>query len=90
MIEFRIVSNGINYRVQWLGKTLFLGRPKWKWLFYYNYDSFWIAEFSSVEEAQKNIDMHLENDTSKKRGYVPIKKGLKNESNSNSKRKRKK
>ena len=72
MKEYRIVTNGLNYRVQWLGKTLILRRPKWYWLYQNTCLGSFIPEFPSILEAQDAIAKSKSQDEAKKRGYVPI------------------
>jgi hypothetical protein len=72
MTEYRIVSNGINYRVQWLGKTWFLRRAKWYWLRQERYTETCIAEFLSKVKAQKAIIACIKREKAKKQGYIPV------------------
>ena len=72
MIEYRIVSNGIDYRIQWLGKSLILRRPKWKWLRCYCYAGDWIAEFNTREEAEAALKVEIKKDEAREHGYQPI------------------
>lgn len=73
MKKYRIVYNGLNYRIQWLGKTFFLRRLKWYWLRYTDYaGDNWIAEFDSREAAHKAIIDHKIRVYAKKQGYKPI------------------
>ncbi len=70
--QFRIVGNGINYRVQWFGKTWFLRRPKWYWLKEYTWAGDYICDFSTSQEAQNAIDEANKQFAAKEQGYVPI------------------
>ena len=72
MAQHRIVSNGIEYRVQWLGKTFFFQKPKWYWVIREDPYGEDIAEFSSSEKAQDAIDKIERRDAADKQGYVPI------------------
>ena len=72
MEKYRIVTNGINYRVQWFGKTFFLRRPKWYYLRSYTYAGDYIPEFTTIIEAQQAIKCAKEQAIAKERGYIPI------------------
>lgn len=72
MRQYRVVTNGINYRVQRLGKTFFLRRPKWYYLREYTYAGDYISVFATKQEAQKAIVVVKKEDAAKKQGYVPI------------------
>jgi hypothetical protein len=72
MKKYHIVSNGLNYRVQWLGKTLILRRPKWYWLKQCTYAGSYIVDFSSKGEAHSAIIQNKVNDFAEKQGYKPI------------------
>ncbi len=70
--QFRIVSNGIDYRVQWLGKTFFLKRSKWYWLRDYTWAGDYIGEFSTTAQAQTAINTFKKQLAAKEQGYIPI------------------
>lgn len=72
MTKYRVVYNGLNYRVQWLGKTWFLRRLKWYWLREYTWVGDYIVEFSSESEARAAIQASTKQNKAKKQGYVPI------------------
>ncbi len=72
MGRYRVVSNGINYRVQWLGKTFLLRRSKWYWLRTYTYAGDYLAEFDTKTEALNAIDVCKKQDEAKKQGYIPV------------------
>lgn len=72
MDKYRIVYNGLNYRIQWLGKTFIFRRPKWYWFKKYTYAGDYIAQFSSREKAHRAIIQNIIEDCAKKQGYVPI------------------
>lgn len=72
MKEYRVVSNGLNYRVQWLGKTRILRRLKWYWLWDYSHAGSYIAEFSYEREAHFAIRVRVQDDKAKKQGYIPV------------------
>lgn len=72
MIKYRIVSNGLNYRVQWLGKTFFLRRLKWYWLKRETYARSYIATFPSSTKAQEAISQCKEVGKADKQGYIPV------------------
>ena len=69
MLAHRVVSDGIKYRVQWLGKTLFLRRLKWYWLRQYSGDL--ISEFDTRPEAERAIVESIKQQKAKKQGFVP-------------------
>ena len=71
MVKYRIVTNGINYRVQWFGKTFFLRRPKWYWLREYTYAGDYICEYLTEQGAKQAIIQAEKQDKAKKMGYVP-------------------
>ncbi len=79
MVNYRILTNGINYRVQWLGKTRLLQRPKWRWLYKHFWDSSYIAEFNTVLEAELAVAEDRKQAEAYKQGYVPIIEGNQNE-----------
>ena len=72
MKDFRVVSNGVKYRVQGLGKTFFLRRLKWYWLREYSYAGDWIVEFDTTAEATRAIEEKRKQDRAKKQGWVAI------------------
>ena len=73
MIEYRIVSNGISWRVQRLCYTFFRKRPIWKWCGFPDCDlGFVIMEFDSLEKAQEWLNSKKKEDAAKERGYLPI------------------
>ncbi len=72
MTEYRVVSNTINFRVQWLSKTLILRRLKWYWVKEYTYAGDFINEFDSVTEAYNAIVRLEKMDIAKKQGYKPV------------------
>lgn len=73
MRQYRILSNGIDYRVQLLGKTFFLKRSKWYWFKEYSYAGGYICEFSTNKEAQIAIDKDKKQFAAKEQGYIPVK-----------------
>lgn len=75
MNKYRVVSNGLNYRAQWLGKTWILRRSKWYWLLEYGCPAMVIATFSSEAQAQTAIESHIEEIKAKKQGYIPVQEG---------------
>ncbi|HDY67361.1 MAG TPA: hypothetical protein ENH85_06205 [Candidatus Scalindua sp.] len=72
MSEYRIVSNRINYKVQWLGKTWLFRRPKWYWLYKKHYSENYIAEFYTLSEANSAIEACIKKDKTEKQGYISI------------------
>ncbi|KKK97886.1 hypothetical protein LCGC14_2648300 [marine sediment metagenome] len=72
MNEYRVVSNGLDYRVQWSGKTWVLRRLKWYWLRHWTYTGDYIAGFSNEQEAKAAIQIHIKNTKAEKQGYIPI------------------
>ena len=72
MKKYRIVTNGLNYRVQWLGKTFFLRRRKWYWVRQCSYDSVWIAEFDNQTAALDAIIEMRKHEKAKMQGYTPV------------------
>ncbi len=72
MSKYRVVSNGLNYRIQRLGKTLILRRLKWYWLWSHNYAGGYIAEFTNEKEAQSAMETHIKEIKAKKQGYIPV------------------
>ena len=81
MKKYRIVTNGIDFRVQWLGKTLFLRRPKWYWLYENSYAGCYIPSFISKHKAQTRINDAAEFDLAQKYGYTPTTAEVENDSN---------
>lgn len=71
MKKYRIVSNGLNFRIQWLKKTWILRRLKWYWLKVYCGEGVFISEFSSKEKAQDAIKICVKKNKAKKQGYIP-------------------
>ncbi len=71
-MKYQIVTNGINYRVQWLGKTHILRRLKWYWLYYDSYAGRWIAEFDTETTAREAIAKKQKVDIAQKQGYLPL------------------
>ena len=72
MTEYRIVTNGIDYRIQWLGKTLFWRRPKWYWVRLETYAGSLIPSYFTKQEAQTALDKTVQQDIATKQGYVPV------------------
>ena len=73
MNEYRVVSNGLNYRVQKLGKTRIFRRLKWYWLRRWHYEGgYVIVDFSDKQEARAAIQTCIQNSKAKKQGYIPI------------------
>ena len=72
MKKHRVVFNGINYRVQWLGKTLILRRPKWYWMYQQGLYDTSIAEFITKDEATSAMHKFELAIDAEKRGYQPI------------------
>jgi len=71
-MRYRIVSNGLNYRVQWLGRTWVRRRLKWYWLHEDTYAGAYVMEFSSEVEARDAIQECIKVNKAKKQGYIPI------------------
>ncbi len=73
MKKYRIMYNGLNYRVQWLGKTFILRWPKWYWLRRFSPSAGdFIADFPSQEKARDAIIQSKIKDYARKRGYKSI------------------
>jgi len=75
MKKYRIVTNGLNYRVQWLGKTFFLRRQKWYWLHCSLWGGSWfdeIAEFDSKPDAMHGITKARKQEKAEVQGYISI------------------
>jgi len=70
--ECRILSDGTNYRVQWLGKTLILRRPKWRWLREYTWAGDYIGEFPTKLAAQRAIETFKKQMRAKIQGYRTV------------------
>ncbi len=68
--KYRIVTNGLNHRIQWLGRTFILRRPKWCWLRQPGHE--YILEFSSIESARTAVENSKKEDRARKMGYVPV------------------
>jgi len=70
--KYRIVTNGLNYRIQWLSKSLILRKPTWKWIYRIHPAGSYIAEFGTKEEAENGLRRTKECAEAKERGYQPI------------------
>ncbi len=72
--SYRIMYNTLNYRVQWLGKTVFLRRSKWYWLRqdHIEGDST-IANFDTEEAARNTITQCCDRDRAMEQGYSVVK-----------------
>lgn len=71
-MKFRIITNGLNFRVQWLGRTWLLRRLKWYWLLRNHLFDSYIPDFDSEEEAKKALIKAREQFDAKDRGYKII------------------
>ena len=69
--KYRIVTNGLNYRIQWLSITIFR-KPKWIWIYRIHPEGSHIAEFDTKEEAENGLRRTKECAEAKERGYQPI------------------
>ncbi|HDY87836.1 MAG TPA: hypothetical protein ENH82_06930 [bacterium] len=72
MKKYRIVSNGIDFRIQRLGKTFFFRRPKWKWIKVNTYAGDYIPEYLIIAEAQNALNEAERVDLAIKRGYTLV------------------
>lgn len=72
MRKYRVVTNGIDFRIQWLGKTCLLRRPKWYWLMQC-YNGNFIPSFISEEFARVRIKETVRYDRAASQGYLPVK-----------------
>ena len=72
MKEYRIVTNGIDFHLQWLGKTFLLKHPKWYDLKRETYAGNYTRSFSTRPEAQAELDEIVRWDIAIKRGYIPV------------------
>ncbi|KKN77641.1 hypothetical protein LCGC14_0357660 [marine sediment metagenome] len=70
-MKYRIVSNGLKFRIQWWGKSYFWQRKKWRFLWRDHPDCRMMAEFSSRDEANKVILTCRLRDEANKRGWEP-------------------
>lgn len=72
--DYRIISNGLKYRIeqyQEVGFWIFKNR-RWILCEYLNGESCFLYEFDSVGEARKAIRALKINDIAKQRGWKPI------------------
>jgi len=72
MREYRIVTNGLTYRIQWLGKTFLLRRPKWYYLRKYTYAGDYIEDYTTEMNARANLALAEKHDKAQKQGFLPI------------------
>lgn len=71
-MELRIVTNGLNYRIQRLGRTFLLRRPKWYWVRRYHVFDDYIPDFNSEEDAKKAMKTAKAQFNAQERGYQAI------------------
>ena len=71
MTEYRIVGNGVDYKIQELGYTFWRKRPIWKYCSYWEQEN---IRYDSKKSAQYRIDIWLANEAARERGYTPITK----------------
>lgn len=72
MAEYRIVTNGIKFRIQKQAKSLILRRLKWVDVQTHTYASSYAAEFDTQTEAEEVLDHLRKEDIAKIRGYIPV------------------
>jgi len=70
--EFRIVTNGLVYRLQYFGKVNWLSRNKWRWVCRLHPEGEYIPDFNSKEEAEKAMERAKKCFEAKERGWQPI------------------
>lgn len=73
MKKYRIVTDGIRYRIQAHIKRWYQYKPKWVFCGINHPDCGWrIKDYYSLKEAQKGLVWAREEDIAEKRGYQPI------------------
>lgn len=72
MTKYRIVYNGIKYRIQYLGKSFPLRRPKWRWIRCYLYAGDWVAEFDARTEADIALAKIKRDELAKLNGFKTV------------------
>lgn len=73
MAKYRIVSDGIRFKIHWLSHSWWSGKPKWK-VYGRNYpDLGWmsITEYS-IEAAEKTVRDIKAEDKAREQGYKVI------------------
>lgn len=74
MRSYRIVSDGIRWRVQRLYFTRFRKKPKWDWLGVRHPEGdFTIFDYDSLEEAEKALASSQRKDEARAQGYKIVK-----------------
>ncbi len=72
MNKYRIVTDGLTYRIQWLGKTLFLRKPKWYFFQCDSYAGSFIWDYATKQEAETAMVLAEKRDIAGKQGFLPI------------------
>lgn len=73
MTKYRIVSDGIRFKIQWLSHSWWSGKPKWKVLGRNHPDLGWmpITEYS-IDAAEKIVRETKAEDKAREQGYRVI------------------
>ena len=72
-IKYRIISDGIRYKIEWYGKSYWFQKAKWRRLGRYHPDIGWmeITEYS-IEQAEKTLREIKAEDKAREQGYKVI------------------